>query len=199
MIKRNVLFAKREFQKDYKLVALLIVLLGIFLRLYQIDYDFDVDELFTVNAVSGTFSHLIDVSIQDRNHPPLHNFVLFLWIKAFGNSEVSVRVVSVLASAVFLFFLHRVALRITTGFGALFVVLLGAISPFFVFYGQQARTYSLVTCFAILSVYLLMRSQEEPNAPRWKILYGISCAALVHSQYMGVADYRSPIGRDCSI
>lgn len=172
--------------KAHMAIVTAIIVLGVLLRVYQIESELEVDELFSVKTVSSSWSHLIDASIKDRNHPPLHHVLLFFWIKAFGNSEISVRVVSVLASAVFLFVLHRVASRITTHSAALFVLLIGAISPFFVYYGQQARVYSLVTCFATLSFYFLMKSQEKPDSPRWKVLYGISCAALIYSQYMSV-------------
>jgi 4-amino-4-deoxy-L-arabinose transferase-like glycosyltransferase len=66
---------------------------------------------------------------------------------------------------------------------ALFVVLLCAISPFFTYYGRWARPYSLVSLLTVLSVYILLRSQDEPKRV-WHILYGLSCSLLVHAQYL---------------
>src|SRR5262245_24613713 len=87
---------------SYRFVCLLIILLAASLRLYQADYNFSGDELFSVEAASSSFSHAIDVSIKDRVHPPLYYVLLHFWIEAFGNSETAVRSLSVLASVAFL-------------------------------------------------------------------------------------------------
>lgn len=114
MLEQPVLSLNGNPSRDYKLVSLLIIFLGVFLRLYQISYSLDGDEIFSVQTATGSFSHVIEASIQDRPHPPLHNILLYLWINAFGNSEISVRLLSVLASAVFLVVLYRLSLRLTS-------------------------------------------------------------------------------------
>jgi hypothetical protein len=164
---------------------LLILVSGIALRVYQIDYNFDGDEIFSVRAASGSFSRMIDVSIEDRPHPPLHNILLFFWIKVFGSSEVSVRMLSVLASLLFLLVLYRLALLLMPIWSALFVLSICSLSPFFIYYGQQARPYSLTCLFAALSVYLLLKVQKDPST-RNAVLYFSSCTALVYTQYMGM-------------
>jgi uncharacterized membrane protein len=112
---------------------LLILIIGILLRLYQIDYNFDGDEIFSTKAASGSFSNMIEASIKDRPHPPLHNILLFFWIKVFGSSEVSVRMLSVLASLLFLLVLYRLALLLMPIWPALFVLSIGSLSPFFIY------------------------------------------------------------------
>jgi hypothetical protein len=164
---------------------LLILTSGILLRLYQIDYNFDGDEIFSVRAASGSFSHMIGVSIKDRPHPPLHNILLFLWIKVWGNSEASARVLSVLASLFFLLVLYRLALLLMPIGSALFVLSICSLSPFFIYFGQQARPYSLTCLFAAISVFLLLKIQKKPSTKN-AVLYFSSCTALVYTQYMGM-------------
>jgi hypothetical protein len=164
---------------------LIILVIGILLRLYQIDYNFDGDEIFSTKAASGSFSHIMEVSLQDRPHPPLHNILLFFWIKVFGSSEVSVRMLSVLASLLFLLVLYRLALLLMPKWPALFVLSICSLSPFFIYYGQQARPYSLASLFAVLSVYLLLKIQKDTST-RNAVLYFFSCTALVYTQYMGM-------------
>lgn len=161
------------------------ILIGIALRCYQLDYNLDGDEIFSVEAASGSFIHVVRVSLTDVTHPPLHNFILWAWIRLFGASEVAVRLPSVLASAAFLFSLHWLAVRISSRFTALLAVLLCAVSPFFVFYGEEARPYALAVCLAVLSTCAMVRALEEPLA-RWIVIYGIACAALMHTQYLGL-------------
>jgi 4-amino-4-deoxy-L-arabinose transferase-like glycosyltransferase len=162
---------------------LTILALGVVLRVYQINYEFHYDEVFSVEAASGNFSHIIETTFLDRTHPPLYPVLLHGWIKLWGHSEVSVRLLSILASVGFLIIVYRLASRWMPEGSALFVVLVCAISPFFVYYGRWARPYSLAAFLSVLSVYLLLKSQEDPK-PLWPILYGLSCALLVYTQYL---------------
>ena len=85
-------------------VCIVVVLLsiGVAVRTYQIDYNFDGDELFSAQLASRPFAEVISQSLEDRPHPPLHNILLHFWIGAFGASERSTRLLSVVLSAAFL-------------------------------------------------------------------------------------------------
>jgi uncharacterized membrane protein len=130
-------------------------------------------------------SQLIHYSIVDRVHPPEYYLLLWLWIKILGNSETAVRLLSVLLGTIFLALLFGVMRRFATATMALFAILICAVSPFFVLYGGQVRPYSLIACLSLLSLYLLLRHREHPHAKRWGILYGLSCAGLIYSQFLG--------------
>jgi len=171
--------------KHRQILAFAVILLGIVLRAHQISYNFDGDELFSVQAASGSFSHLITVSLQDRTHPPLHLFMLYCWIKVCGNSETSARLLSVVASLFFLLLVSAIVRRWMKEWPALFVLTLCAVSPFFVYYGQQARPYSFIALFSSLTVFLFLKAHEEPSRNSWDVAYGFACAALMYSQYVG--------------
>jgi mannosyltransferase len=175
----------REALTLYGVALLCALLLGIALRCYQLDYNLDGDEIFSVEAGSGTLAHVFRVSLADVTHPPLHNLILHTWIRIFGNSEVSVRLPSVLASALFLVSLSWLAARISSKFPAFLVIALCAISPFFVYYGAQARPYALAACLAVCSASAMIRGLEGRGRSRI-LLYGISCAALMYTQYLGI-------------
>ena len=165
---------------------ILIVGLGILLRLYQIDNEFAQDELFSVQIASASFGHLLTAALADSTHTPLHLILLHLWLRLWGISEVSARALSVVASGLFLLLLYRVALRWMREESALVVLILCAASPFFVYYGQFARPYALVPLWLTLSIYFLYKSQDDPSNQLYKIVYGVSCAAVVYTQYIGV-------------
>ena len=166
--------------------AMLIVLFGVLLRVWNIGTEFYQDELFSVQAASASLAHVLQVAQEDSPHPPFHLVLLHLWMRLWGSSEVSARALSVLASALFLPLLYRLALRWMCASAALIVLFLCAVSPFFVYYGQQARPYALATLLSTCSVYLWEKSQDEPAQRLYPILYGGSCAAVVYTQYMGV-------------
>jgi 4-amino-4-deoxy-L-arabinose transferase-like glycosyltransferase len=166
-------------------VYLLIILVGILLRLYQIDHEFNYDEVFSVQAVSGSFAEMLETTLSDRTHPPLYHVTLYFWIRAFGQSEAAVRMLGVLASSLVLLILYKIVLR-TAFWPAVLVLSVCSVSPFFVYYGQWARPYCLVQLFAVLSLYLLLKCQDEPENKICKLFYGLACSALIHTQYMGV-------------
>jgi len=172
--------------KYNRIFFVLIATIGILLRLYNINVEFHQDELFSVQAASPALAHVLCNALQDSTHPPLHLVLLHIWMRIWGNSEVSARALSILASALFLLLLYRLALRWMRAPSALFVLLLCAVSPYFVYYGQLARPYSLAMLLSTLSIYLLYKSQDESANSRYKILYGVSCAAVMYTQYIGV-------------
>jgi uncharacterized membrane protein len=171
--------------KYSRIFCVLIVTVGVLLRLYNINVEFHQDEVFSVQAASPALAHVLRNALQDSTHPPLHLVLLHIWMRLWGHSEVSVRALSILASALFLLLLYRVALRWMRAPSALCILCLCAVSPYFVYYGQLARPYSLATLLITLSLYLFYKSQDASAHSRYKILYGVSCAVVMYTQYMG--------------
>jgi len=61
-------------------LSLVIILAGVAARLYQIDYNFDGDEVFSVRLASRSLAEVVQGSIVDRTQPPLHNVLLHFWV-----------------------------------------------------------------------------------------------------------------------
>lgn len=168
------------------LSVLLIVCLGTAARTYDIGFNFDVDEIFSVKLAAGSFADVVAASLQDRTHPPLHNILLHFWVGMFGTSEPAARSLSVAVSVLFLACTHFLARRVCEARVGTGVLLVLAVSPFFVFYGQQARPYALVALLSSLNMLLFLRVAEEPERRSRLAAWSASCALLLHAQYMGV-------------
>lgn len=99
-------------------------------------------------------------------HPPLYFLITGFLIRLAGTSEIVLRFVAVMAAtalipmvAIFAQALTRKHIVYpTTPYWA---GLLAAISPFFLWYGQEARPYSLWAFLAILSTYWLWRVMDQ--------------------------------------
>ncbi len=167
------------------LLASVILALGAWLRCYEIAYNFDHDEVFSVEIARQPFFTAVRRSLADRSHPPLHYLSLWAWVHLAGTSEAWVRVPNIVISLTALHLLWRLALRLMNAWFALLPVFLCAVSPFFVFYGEEARPYALAQLFATLSLYCLVRTWDEPGTWRWPAAYGLSCLALLYTQYLG--------------
>ena len=167
--------------------ALLIIVLGAWLRYHGAEYNFDHDEVFSVEIARQNFETAFQQSLADRPHPPFHALLLWAWVHVVGPSETAVRLSSVVMSLAFLGLLWRTAIRLMGAWLALLPLFLCAVSPFFVFYGEQARPFALAQVFATLTLYCLVRALEERSLGwRWPIIYGSSCLGLMLTQYMGV-------------
>ncbi len=166
--------------------ALAICLVGIAVRMVQITYNFDLDELFSARLAAQPFGEVIRQSLADRPHPPLHYLLLSLWVRAFGAAEVSVRTFSILCSAAFLVVAHRLLRRLMPPGPALGTLGILAISPFFVYYGQQARAYSLIALLSAVNLLAFLRLLDAPGDRRRAVVWAASCALLAWSQYLAV-------------
>ncbi len=172
--------------KTHKIVLLVIMLIGIILRLREINYSLNVDEVFSIRASSGSLSNLVRATISDRVHPPLYYLFLHFWMKFAGSSETALRLLSVLASILFLLLLSKVVFELTEGFAGWFAVSFCAVGGYFVYYGQEARPYTFAALFCTLSVWCILKIQDDPGNVKYKIYYALACCALLYIQYIGL-------------
>lgn len=168
------------------ILLVVIVMVGLAVRLYEIHYNFDGDEIFCVKLASKQFLEVILGSLQDRPHPPLYNVLLHLWIKTFGASEVSARTLSVLFSGGFLvmsYVLLRQFVARWLAFGLLSIL---ALSPLFVYHGQQARPYALIAFLGTANLLAFIRVLDIPHDRKRVAIWVTSCALLLYAQYLGI-------------
>jgi len=106
-------------------------------------------------------------------------YYLMMWPLAhlFGTSELVMRLPSAIAIAVAAFGVALIGRRLGTWQTGLLAGLVFAALPMTSRYGQEARSYALVTAIAVLSSYLAIRLIDEP-VRRWLVSYAASLAAL---------------------
>jgi hypothetical protein len=176
---------KSKLRYEYILVVVLVVL-ALTVRLHEIHYSLDGDEVFSVQLASKQFAEVISGSLRDKPHPPLQNLLLYLWMKAFGVSEASARSLSVLFSAAFLATSYPLFRRYLSPWLALGVLSIVALSPFFVYYGQQARPYALIAFLSTANVLAFLRVLQEPRERKRLAVWAVSCCVLLYAQYLAI-------------
>ncbi len=115
------------------------------------------------------------VPTRDTN-PPLYFLALSGLRLVAGESEYVLRFLSVLSGVLcvpLLYVLGRRLFSVQTGRVA---ALLGAVSPFLVWYSQEARMYTLLAALSMLSTYLLLRALETPSLRLWLAWAIVTCA-----------------------
>lgn len=83
--------------------------------------------------------------------PPLHAVLLNRWMTVFGQSDLAIRSLSVVFSLCALSALYWFAYAVFGARAAFFTGLIQALSPFDIFYAQEARMYSLLTFCSSMS------------------------------------------------
>lgn len=129
----------------YRVVVGMLPLWGLLLMLAMLNYplisrDLWTDEAYTVSyTVHPTMSALLEDVRKNEETPPLYFMSVWLWSRAFGTSEVAIRVLSVIYGAgSVLGFAAFIRQRLSPDAAVVAVVLMAA-SPLFQRYLTEAR------------------------------------------------------------
>ena len=201
----------------------LILLLAFALRVYRLDAQaIWWDESLSVYRATRDLGTVLANTIPIQNIvttdtvPQCYFLFVHFLIRAFGTSEFALRFFSVIANVATIPLLYALARRwlstslaergIGVGVGLL-ATLLAALSPFYVWYAQEARPYALVLFWSTLAVYALTRAFEMGHRltlintdktkpisvhPRssvsysWIFVYCLSAIAALYTHYFAI-------------
>ena len=121
------------------------------------------DEAFAVIASRVDAIHILRGEAEPVL-PPFYFLALHFWQKAVGESELAVRALSALCSLLAVAVACRLAARLFDRRAGLWMAGLMAVSPFQVYYAQEARPYALIV---LLSAGLLWVFVEALARPTW--------------------------------
>ena len=153
----------------------IVMMAGIFtlsflLRFYGLGaHDFWYDEIYSIFYAKHPW--------QNWN-APLYWIVLHFWVKIFGFSELSLRLPSMLfnfSTTGIVFLLGRALFSKKT---AILATLLIVLSPFHLWYAQEARDYSMAVFFGTFSTYILFLAVKESRFKKWLIFTLVSLAGM---------------------
>lgn len=139
------------------------------------------DEALSVNIAKLPLQQVPGALVQDGS-PPLYYVILHYWMLAFGQSDFAVRALSGLISTATLPFLWAAGERAGGRRAAWGALLLGASSPWAIYYATDTRMYSLMALEAILWYLAVRRALELPSRGRLACV-AIVTAALMYTHY----------------
>jgi 4-amino-4-deoxy-L-arabinose transferase-like glycosyltransferase len=154
----------------------LITLLGAAIRLYKLgEWSFWIDEVFTVNHALAHFSTpdlILDNIPPARNWVPVSVMLTAQSLNAWGVSEWSARIASAVIGILTFPLLYIPTKRFAGNYVALLALLILAISPWHVFWSQNARFYTSLMLFYMLALFALHLGIEE-DKPGYLLLFFI--------------------------
>jgi 4-amino-4-deoxy-L-arabinose transferase-like glycosyltransferase len=168
-------------------LLLLIVLFALGLRLYRLDaQSLWYDEGFSVYLARMDLDQLTARTAADIQ-PPLYYYLLHSWIGLFGESEAALRGLSVLFGILTVPLIYAMAWRLfRSRLAGLLAALLVAVSPLHIWYGQEARMYTLLTFLCLLSSYIMLlviQAKSRGTEVALWIAFSLTSIAAVYTHY----------------
>ncbi|MFH1086811.1 MAG: glycosyltransferase family 39 protein, partial [Chloroflexota bacterium] len=172
-------------------LALLAITLGAFaLFTWRLDaksiwWDESLSLYRAQRSVSYILSNRIDfpgASTVDL-HPPLYFLLLRGITQTWGESDWILRFPSALWATLTVPLLYAMGRRLRGPRAGLAAALLGALSPFLLWYAQEARMYTMVTALGLGAAYCLWRAAGERRL-RWALGCVAASAAAMSTQYL---------------
>ena len=165
-------------------VLVLILLLGFGLRLYRLgEQNIWWDEGHAIWAARQGLRMAAAITARDV-HPPLYLWMLSLWMRVAGESEMAVRYLSLIGGMLTVSLTFVVARRLVGRRAALLATLLIAAARFHIWWSQETRMYVWATFFALLSIYFFIRLRHG-NAGHWWG-YVLASLAALYTLYLAV-------------
>lgn len=127
----------------YIVIFCVFTLITIASRGIWTNYSYWSDELFSVAASRASWQEMFSMWVMPDTHPPLYSILLKLWVTLFGTSELATRSLSFLFASLALVTGAIFAYGLGIGRQIVVTSFLGS-SPFFCYYAQETRSYSLV-------------------------------------------------------
>jgi mannosyltransferase len=165
------------------LVAGILTALALMIRLIGLGAESGwIDEAYSIVLARYPISQIIHGTAADQ-HPPFYYLLLHIWMQ-FGTSVPYARLFSALLGTLNVVQVLVIGWKIggeRLGIGA---ALLVNISPFHVWYSQEARQYMLLACLTTAATIELWNCLHGKSARWW--LYWLFATLAIYTQYFAV-------------
>lgn len=167
-----------------RLLCLTLLLLAFVLRIYRLPHQsLWYDEALSVYYADQPLSGML-TGVSGSDHPPLHSLLLHSWMALAGRSEFAVRYLSLWWGVLGVALLYRLGkLLFDKPIGLLAAALL-AVSPFHVWYSQEARMYSLALALSLGVMLALQAVIARREASPWPwVSYSLFGALALYAHF----------------
>lgn len=166
-------------------LLLVILLLAFGLRIYRLGgQSLWWDEIMTVARSTMTVPELLENLFESRTHLPIYFFLIQAW-GHIGRSEFIIRYFSVVCAVLTIPVIYRTG-RLIAGYKVgLLAAFLLAVSPFHIWYAQEARMYTFLALTTLTANWFLLRLFKRDDWRDW-VGYSLAMLLTLGSHYLGV-------------
>lgn len=139
------------------------------------------DETVSYFLIKGGFREIM--SRQGWPTVPAHSYILWLWTKFAGTSEIALRIPEILAMLGAVYLLYRAARELFGKDLALIAVILFCVHPIVIFAAIDVRPYAFGVLAINASILLLLRLRHDQS--NWLAAwFGVLGASIVYFHFM---------------
>jgi len=143
------------------------------------------DEVFTLRLVHMSAGKMLATIPHSESNPPLYYLVEWVWARIAGYSEAGLRSLSVVCGILTVPVVYRAGAVLVSRRAGLVAGLTVAVSPFLVWYSQEARAYALLILLASWSFLMFVHSLRSPT-PRNLGLWSLASALALTAHYFAI-------------
>jgi 4-amino-4-deoxy-L-arabinose transferase-like glycosyltransferase len=180
---------KRVSRQAILILFFSVFLLGTFLRLYNLGFKgFWGDEIWTIQvSIQSCLTILrksIELMLENFIPGPFYYLLAHISLAVFGqdHAEFALRFPSALAGSLAISAVYIFARRLWGDPEGIIASLLLAVSPYQVWYSQEARFYAWTTFLSIVSTFCIFRALEHPKKDVFWICFVISSVLNLYNQ-----------------
>ncbi|MDQ6797788.1 MAG: glycosyltransferase family 39 protein [Actinomycetota bacterium] len=164
----------------WQVLVATVVVIGVVVR-FTADSHLWLDEALSVNIARLPLARLPE-ALRHDGAPPLYYLLLHWWMGVFGTGTIAVRALSGVFAVAALPLMWIVGRRLGGKRLAVATLVIGAVSPFAVRYGTEARMYSLLTLL-VLFAWLALSDLLERFAWSRAIAVSVLTGLLLLTHY----------------
>ena len=158
-----------------------LLILALAVRLYKLDSQLWFDEVLTlIKFVRLPFGHMV-TSFPNQNQHMLYSILAWISMKWFGESAWTLRLPAVMFGVLGILALYPLARKLSSGREALLACALMTFSYHHVWFSQNARGYTGLLFFSILSTWLWIEALDR-GVWNWWIAYAVVLALGMWTQ-----------------
>jgi len=171
-------------QKDWILIGLILIINFIIKILHISEAPYWLDESHFVFEAQKSFKGIVDEALNYPNSP-LYVVLLGFWVKLFGISELATRSLSLLFHLLSVPLIFYFAKKYINKQAAFIAILIFSVSNLHLYYTHEARSYTIITFFTILSFYFFMELMRKPDS-KTLTKYAATNTLLLYTQIVPI-------------
>lgn len=166
-------------QRSFIVLLFLACGLGFALRVYRLEAQpLWYDEGLSVDLALSPPVYVLTTI----NRPPLYYGLLHAWVRLAGVTTFTFRFFSAWWGTLSLPLFYRLGRQLLGRQAGMWAMGLATLSPFYVYYAQEARTYALTLALALVSSVALFAWLTSTRR-RWLALHGIASLVCLYTHY----------------
>lgn len=164
---------------------LLIVAVALIFRVPGMNDSLWYDESFTAALARLPFDRMNIVNLYDV-HPPIWYFIEHLTVRIFGASEIALRLPSLVFGVYSCVLVYELAGQFASKRAALFAGLFTAMLPAHIYYGHEARGYTLLLCCVLQMMLSTMKGRGRDFVLLSYIVPMVHSLGLIYLPFVGL-------------